>query len=340
MPTYSLCNAALESDLAFPELEAVECSEPDFRFTLCPFSVGAGDCEWMHTWSLPDGTSWLLLGRSASGYLLRFPELADFSVSPHAKEIHCYAAPDTPESTIRHLLLDQVMPLLLSREGHLVLHGSAVSTPKGAIAFVGNTGSGKSTLAASFSRAGIAVLTDDCLLLREEGGHLTAVPSYPGVRLWPETAGAMFGEDSPFAEVAHYTEKKRADESAGVSFCRRPEVLRRVYFLVPPEEGAPVPEISIEILSARDAAIELVKFTYLIDVTDRERLRQEFDRLSRVAVQPLFHRLVFPHDFARLAEVRQAILDDVSGADERLLDPLHDEAQNTQRVVEKSKARG
>ena len=315
MPTYSVCNIALESDFAFPELEAVECSEPEFRFTLCPFTVGGGgDCEWMHTWSLQDGTPWLLLGRMTCGYLLRFPEMADFSVLPDAREIRCHAGPDTPESTIRHLLLDQVMPLLLSREGHLVLHGSAVSTPEGAIAFVGKTGSGKSTLAASFSHDGIAVLTDDCLLLREEGGHLTAIPSYPGVRLWPETADAMFGEDWSLAEVAHYTEKKRADENAGVGFCRRPAVLRRVYFLVPPEEGEPVPEISIEVLSARDAAIELVKFTYLIDVTDRDRLRQEFDRLSRVAVQPLFYRLVFPHDFARLGEVRQAILDDVSGS--------------------------
>ena len=314
MPTYSVCNAALETDLVFPELEVVECSDPEFRLTLCRFTVGGEDCEWMHTWSLPDGTPWLLLARLASGYLLRFPELADFSVSPDAKEIRCYAGLDTPESTIRHLLLDQVMPLLLSREGNLVLHGSAISTPEGAIAFVGNTGSGKSTLAASFSRHGIAVLTDDCLLLREEGGRLTAIPSYPGVRLWPETADVMFGEDSPLAEVAHYTEKKRADENAGVVFCRRPVVLRRVYFLVPPEEGEPVPEISIEVLSARDAAIELVKFTYLIDVTDRYRLRQEFDRLSRVAVQPLFSRLAFPHDFARLGDVRSAILEDVRGS--------------------------
>lgn len=315
MPTYSVCNAAMESDFAFPELEVVQSSEPAFRFTLYgATALDDGHCVWLHTWSQQDGSPWLLLGRLASGYLLRFPELADFSVSADARVICCCAGPDTPESTIRHLLLDQVMPLLLSREGHLVLHGSAVSTPEGAIAFVGKTGSGKSTLAASFSRDGIAVLTDDCLLLREENGHLTAIPSYPGVRLWPETADAMFGEDSSLAEVAHYTEKKRADENAGVGFCRRPAVLRRVYFLAPPEEGEPVPEISIEVLSARDAAIELVKFTYLIDVTDRDRLRQEFHRLSRVAVQPLFSRLVLPHDLARLGEVRQAILDDVCGS--------------------------
>jgi hypothetical protein len=310
MPTYSVCNAALESDLAFPELDEFECPEPEFRFTLCDTPAGhGGDCEWLHTWSLRDDTPWLLLGRLASGYLLRFPEMADFAVSQDAGAIRCYPGTDTPTGTVRHLFLDQVMPLLLSRRGCLVLHGSAVSTSEGAIAFVGPASSGKSTLASGFSADGMAVLTDDCLLLQEVGGRLAALPSYPGVRLWPETADAMFGEGKPLAEVAHYTEKRRLDGDAGIAFCTRPAVLRRVYFLTPPGEAEQAAEVRIEPLSSRDAVVELVKYTYLIDVTDRQRLRQEFERLSRVAVQPLFYRLAFPHDFSRLAEVRQAILD-------------------------------
>jgi hypothetical protein len=154
----------------------------------------------------------------------------------------------------------------------------------------------------------MAVLTDDCLLLQEEGGRLTAIPSYPGVRLWPETADAMFGQGKPLAEVAHYTEKRRVDENAGIEFCTRPAALWRVYFLAPPEEAEQSAEVRIEPLSSRDAVVELVKYTYLIDVTDRQRLRQDFERLSRVALRPLFYRLAFPHDFSQLARVRQAIL--------------------------------
>jgi hypothetical protein len=309
MPTYSICNAALESDFAFPELAEVECPEPEFRFKVCRAPAGVTwDCEWLHTWSLRDDTPGLLLGRLASGYLLRFPDMADFAVSQDAREIRCYAGPETPAATIRHLLLDQVVPLLLSRQGCFVLHGSAVSTPQGAIAFVGQTGSGKSTLASSFSEEGMPVLTDDCLLLQEEGGRLTAIPSYPGVRLWPETAHAMFGEGKPLAAVAHYTEKKRVDGNAGIEFCTRPTELRRLYFLAPPEKDEHASEVRIEPMSSRDAVVELVKYTYLIDVTDRPRLRQEFERLSRVAVQPLFYRLAFPHDFSWLPEVRRTIL--------------------------------
>jgi putative ribosome biogenesis GTPase RsgA len=38
--------------------------------------------------------------------------------------------------------------------GHLMIHGSAIDTPGGAVIFIGDTGLGKSTLAAA-SRAGV-----------------------------------------------------------------------------------------------------------------------------------------------------------------------------------------
>ena len=34
-----------------------------------------------HTWTFPDGTLWTAFHQTPSGYLLRFPELADFEVS-------------------------------------------------------------------------------------------------------------------------------------------------------------------------------------------------------------------------------------------------------------------
>ena len=53
---------------------------------------------------------------------------------------------------------------------------------------------------------------------------------------------------------------------------------------------------------------------YLIDVTDRNRLRQEFERLSRGGPPAAFYRLTFPHDFTRPTEVHQATLDACCGA--------------------------
>jgi hypothetical protein len=311
MVTYRICNFAFESNLPFAELCEIRNPRPEFRFMLGRSSATqSGTCEWLNTWNLPDDTPWLLLGKQENRYLLRFPDMADFSVSQDGREVHCELGPGIPVETLRHLFLDQVMPLLLSRKGQLVLHGSAVSTSKGAIAFVGRTGSGKSTLACSFSEKGIAVLTDDCLLVREELGCLTAVPSYPGVRLWPETADAILGERRNWADVAHYTKKKRLDGNGGIRFCNRPARLSRIFFLPQPQEAERATETRIEPLSPRDAMVELVKYTYLMDVTDRSWLRSEFERLGRVALQPLFYRLIFPRDLSQLAKVRQAILSD------------------------------
>ena len=312
MPTYSICNIALESDLSLPELEIAKSHTPRIRFQMSRTALSDGTyCEWLHAWTLPDGTPWLAIGRQARGYLLRFQAMVDFVVSPDAREILCYADSNTPSETIRHLLLDQVLPLVLSSRGQFVLHGSAVLTSKGTIAFVGDSGSGKSTLASSFSEDGMEVLTDDCLLLEEEAGCLTAIPSYPGVRLWPNVADAMLGKGGALTEVAHYTEKKRVNRSAGIRFSTRAAKLGRVYFLALAEEGEQGANVKISPLSSRDVVVELVKYTYLIDVTDRVRLRREFERLSRVATQPLFYRLSFPHDLSRLGEVRRAILNDV-----------------------------
>lgn len=309
MPTYAICNIALESDLNLPELEWAKGHTPEIRFLMSRTALSDGaDCEWLHTWTLPGGTPWLVIGRQGRGYLLRFPEMVDFAVSPDARAILCYAASDTPSETVRHLLLDQVLPLVLSWRGQFVVHGSAVLTPQGTIAFVGDSGSGKSTLASSFGGDGMAVLTDDCLLLEEKEGCLTAIPSYPGVRLWPNTADAMLGKGRVLAGVANYTEKIRVNRGAGIHFSTEPAKLRRMYFLAPGEEGEQIGNVRIRPLSSRDAVVELVKYTFLIDVTDRLRLLGEFERFSRLATQPLFYRLSFPRDFSRLAEVRGAIL--------------------------------
>jgi len=313
MPTYNVCDVAIESTVLLPELSSIEYRKPDFTFTIRSGQVHQwDDCKWLHTWYVSDDVPWLFLGRQDDDYLLRFPDLADFEVLKNTKEISCYPKPGTTADTIRHLLLDQVIPLLLSKQGRLVLHGSAVLTPHGAVAFLGESGRGKSTLASSFSEQGSPILTDDCLLLKEENGLLLAVPSYPGLRLWPETVDALFGQETPLAEVAHYTEKKRVDGNVGLSFCAEPAALRRIYFLAPTDESEGK-SVSIVPLSARDACMELVKFTYLIDITDRQRLRQEFERLSRLAALPLFYRLSFPRDFSLLPDVHRAILESARG---------------------------
>ena len=312
MQKYRVCDITVESSIPLPELCPVDNADPAYFFRLLPARFQDSDpCPWFHQWCLPDGEPSLLIGRCGAGYLLRFSQLADFFLSNDGQETECLPCPSMPLMTIRHLFLDQIVPIILSLQGKLVLHASAVLTPDGAVAFIGATGWGKSTLASSFSETGSAVLTDDCLLLREEPGQVTAIPSYPGLRLWPETVNTIFGAHKSLAEVAHYSEKRRLNQSVGILFCSGPTPLRRIYFLAPLEVPGETVTINIDAVSPRYAFMELVKHRYLVDITDRFRLRQEFERLSRIAALPLFYRLTFPRDFSMLRNVQQAVLENL-----------------------------
>jgi len=223
-----------------------------------------------------------------------------------ARSRRCWSHPGTPPKTIRHLFLDQVMPLVLGRMGRAVLHASAVATPDGALAFAGEAGRGKSTLAGAFVNRGASLLTDDCLLLHEVDGAFHVVPSYPGLRLWPDVVPALAGGSAVLPRVCHYSSKGRLQRA--LPFSSQPLPLRRLYLLAESADG-----ISIAPLTPRDALIELVKCSYVLDVTDRSALKLQFETLSRVAALCLVCRLAYPRDLARLPELHAAITQHANG---------------------------
>ena len=312
MTFYRYGDLILESDMS---LELPRDSDE----TGCGFRVrhargpGAVSCQWVQRYCLPDGEPWLSVAKHEGGYLLRFHGLADFQACASRREILCRPESDTDLETVKHLLLDQVMPRVLSLTGKLVLHGSAVVTSAGAIVFIGETGWGKSTLAASFGRQGYPVLADDCLLVEERDGRLVGVPSYAGLRLWPGTIAALFGEELSVHRVAKYTEKMLARLDNGrVSFCSDPVPLQRVYSLATPQQGGDTKVITIEALPGRAVFVELIKSVFRLDVTDQRRLREEFERLGQWATSLDVRRLGFPREFSFLPAVHDAVLSNLS----------------------------
>jgi hypothetical protein len=311
---YQVYNLRFESNVPLPELAQAIGKEPEYAFRLLPAQEPRpASCHWFHLRRLPNGKLWLSCARQGSGYLLRFTDLADFLVSTDGRDIRCYPLPAIPLETIRHLFLDQVIPLVLSALGRLVLHASAVVASEGAIAFLGDAGQGKSTISGTFAKQGFPLLTDDCLLLEEDDGQLFGHPSYPGLRLRPDTIAALFGQEPARCQVAHYTEKKRLRLDNGrLPFCADPILLRRIYVLAPSEETNDPQVISLAPLPPRDTFMELVKHTYRLDITDRASLGDEFEGLGRVAASLPICRLAFPWDLSLLSAVRDAILEDLS----------------------------
>src|SRR5688572_3093123 len=216
-------------------------------------STASSGIRWSTLWTRPNGSPWALVARSADAYHVRIVGFADFRVT--AARVQVKAEPTARASTIRHLLLDQVLPLALAAEGHLVLHASAVCrVGAGVMALAGAAGTGKSTMAAALRHEGWTVMADDGLLLQEVGGLVQAVPAYAGLRVWPDAVEAAGLSAHAVTEVAEYSAKLRISDPAASH--AGPAPLRSVYVL---EDGH---ESRFEQMTPRDAAMALVRHAY------------------------------------------------------------------------------
>jgi hypothetical protein len=266
----------------------------------------AVDLEPFHEWAFPNGTVWTRFYRTDTGYLLRFPNFADFAISPDGLEVAAYPVPGVSYQTIDHLYLNQVLPLVLSKQGKLVFHASAVEIDNAAVAFMGASGKGKSTLAASFATSGFRFLTDDGLMVEASDGGYQVAPSHPSIRLWQDSESALIAPDTPTAPALEFTSKSRFLAGEAIPFCDTPKPLRRVYFL---GDGS-APGITFQRMKPAEALIELVKHSFLLDIEEREMLAAHFDELSSLSNLPIYYRLDYPRRYEDLATVRQAIIED------------------------------
>ena len=257
-----------------------------------------------HEWTLPDGTRWAQFYRTQSGYVLRFPDFADFTISGEDLVISCRPLPETGEETIAHLYLNQVLPLVLSRRGKLVFHGSAIEIGAAAIAFMGESGRGKSTLAASFAVNGHRFLADDGIVIEERDETFVVQPSHPSIRLWDDSQAALMQPHAVPQRPVPYTPKSRFLADDTIRFCDEAHGLHHVYFLGDDVASGP----NFEALTGGEALIQLVKHSFLLDIRAAELIGAQFDRLSRMVRRPVCFRLDYPRRFEALAEVRAAIL--------------------------------
>lgn len=258
-----------------------------------------------HTWTFPDGTLWTEFHRNAGGYLLRFPDLADFQVSADALHVTGFPAPGVSDATVQHLYLNQVLPLVLSKQGKLVFHASAVEVAGGALAFAAESGHGKSTLAASFAVSGFRFLTDDGLVVEPTADGHRILPSHPSIRLWEDSEAALIAPGVRIAPALPFTPKSRFLAGDEIRFCDQPRPLRRVYFL----GNDKVATLEFQRLSAAEALVECVKHSFLLDVEEKPRLASHFDQVAKLANQPIHYRLDYPRRFEDLALVRAAIVE-------------------------------
>ena len=282
MAVYSIYGRRLQSDMPLPELAlAADAGIPDLVFERGRIPEPAG--TWFDIWPVPDGRAWVRGIRVPSGYVVRYEDRADFLVEPARRTITCDDDTESgcPDEMMRHFLLDQVVPLMLSLDAP-VLHASSVVIRGAMAAFIGPGGAGKSTLAVALGRLGHPVGSDDGLLLTLTDGEVLGVPAYGGARLCPDSANVVGGQ--PVSSSA----KIRVRD--GLPFFSGAAPLARIYVVDP----RPSADITFHALTPREAVMALVEQAYRLALDDREALVRQFDDLSAAALRIDAWRLSFP----------------------------------------------
>ncbi|MBC7601606.1 MAG: hypothetical protein H7255_02965 [Ramlibacter sp.] len=257
-----------------------------------------------HTWRHEDGSALSHFYQVEDGYLLRFPELADFEISANGEAVQAWPTPRTPAEVLNHLYLNQVLPLAASRRGALVLHASAIDLGDKAIAFVGTSGAGKSTLAASFASAGLGFLTDDGLLLEWTGSQYLALPTHSSIRLCADSYGAITGRKHPFA-ARNNKRRLRADET--LRFCDEPRPLAAIFLL----GRSDVSRVEIAPLAAERAMPHLAANAFFLSSGEPALLQAHFEHLCRAAQLGIAYTLDYPRNYSRLSEVHKMVVEQV-----------------------------
>ncbi|MGB5136189.1 MAG: hypothetical protein WBN89_13550 [Prochlorococcaceae cyanobacterium] len=255
-------------------------------------------------WVFPEGSVWAQFYRLDNGFLLRFLDLADFKISLDGHSAVAYPMPGVNSGTVEHLYLNQVLPLMLSTQGRLVFHASAVAFASGVAVFAGESGRGKSTLAATFATSGHPFLTDDGLVLEACDTGYNVLPSHPSIRLWDDSSKALITPGAELAPEVHYTSKARFLAGDKVQFCNSPQPLRCVYFL----GSGQAKTVCLESLKPSQALMEWVKHSFLLDIEQQPLLAAHFDRVAALTEVIPHYQLDYPRSYPVLPDVRQAIL--------------------------------
>lgn len=255
---YTFADVEVRSALEVPELQPIAgdaASRADI-ISLCWRAWPAHAVTWFHWWGEP-AAPWARFGETPHGYLVEFPDVATFRIDRRGRQIDVAPAAGVPPFTVRHLLLNQVLPLALSRVGRLVLHAGAVAVDGRAVLFAGPTGAGKSTLVGACADRGAEVVADDSVVLRRTGGGWMAVPSYPAIRLWDSAMDLIGWSGRTSGSAAHYTDKRRVGpDTGGWRFADGPRPVSRILVLTADGDAA------------RPVAVELYSQIFRLDVRD------------------------------------------------------------------------
>src|SRR5258708_33281834 len=149
----------------------------------------------------------LMIDRFANGaFLFEYQDGTRFVVTPSELWMSWCAPLDFADACT--YLVGPVFAFVMRLRGFACLHASAVMIGGRAIGIVGGAGIGKSTLAAALIGEGCTLVAEDVLAVGLHDGRLEVLPSYAGIRLWPESVALLFGMGSTLPAISPTWDKR------------------------------------------------------------------------------------------------------------------------------------
>ena len=221
--------------------------------------------------------------RPDGSHLLRFYGACDAEVSADLADVVVHPVDGADPGIATVLTTGAILAYVLVRRGHAVLHGSAVATDDGALAFVAPSGGGKSTMATLLCADGAGLVTDDVLRVDLDGGQPMVRAGATGLRLrkGADTLAALFGEGEPDQRLS--ADLRQVLTPGGDV----PDALPLRALVVPfPEHRRST--VTVERVDPKGAAFDLLSFPRLLGWRDpaflSRHLREVVEIVGRVPV--------------------------------------------------------
>jgi hypothetical protein len=294
---------------AYGQLLAAEIALPELR----PASPGipAWTVHWGGLQSRSTRTTGVVVGRqhlyqdfyaslfdTPSGYRIVVEDTGEFQLSPDGREITAWRYEDGHEDFLRAHLLGRVIATSMHFQGVMVLHGSAVSYPRGAVAFLAPKGTGKSTMALNLTMNGGRLLSDDALPVQVTEAPMVW-PGIHSIRLTSESAGRLAELPSEQRPDGKYVLSDLGDDRLEENPCP----IQAIYLLAAAERIAAGSAVERRRLPAPLAAAALVGQSKIPEMLGPEQGPELLRRAVQVASRVPIYQLPVVRDLDRLQEV-------------------------------------
>jgi len=231
---------------------------------------------------------------SARFYRFRYSDGIMFHISSDGENVRgSWPSTMSLEDALTYLF-GPVFGFILRLRGFTALHASAAEINGSAVAFVGGGGAGKSTIVAALARAGHRILSDDIAVLEEASGTFRIKPSYPHIRLWPDSVSILFGTEDALPKLvpsSDWWDKRFLDlERDGFYFHDEAIPVRFTYILEPRSQNVEIAHA--DLIPSIEAFPRLVANTSVNYALSSDMRRREFHALGQFVEKIIIKRLI------------------------------------------------